>query len=56
MEEAERERLEHILEAITLAGIAEQVREEIAELKQLAVQAKAVEDAGAEAKLSRSRT
>ena len=32
MEDAERERLERILEAITLAGNADQVREEIAEL------------------------
>ena len=53
MEEGERERLEHILEAISLAGNAEQVRAEITELKQLAVQAKAVETSGAEAKLSR---
>ena len=53
MEEGERERLEHILEAITLAGNAEQVRDEIAELKQLAEQAKAVETSGVEAKLSR---
>ena len=42
-----------MLEAITLAGNAEQVRAEIAELKQLAVQAKAVETSGVEAKLSR---
>ncbi|MCL5021899.1 MAG: SNF2-related protein [Nitrospirae bacterium] len=53
MEEAERERLEETLEAITLAGNAEQVREEIEELKRPALQAQAVEDAGAEAKLSR---
>jgi superfamily II DNA or RNA helicase len=53
MDEADRERLEHVLEAISLAGNAEDVRAEIAELKQLAVQAKAVETAGAEAKLSR---
>jgi superfamily II DNA or RNA helicase len=53
MDEADRERLEHILEAISLAGNAEDVRAEIAELKQLAVQAKAVETAGVEAKLSR---
>ncbi len=39
MEEGDRERLEHILEAISLAGNAEDVRTEIAELKQLAVQA-----------------
>jgi superfamily II DNA or RNA helicase len=52
MEEDERERLERMLEAITLAGNAKQVREEIEELKQLAGQAQAVENAGAEAKLS----
>ncbi|HTS18046.1 MAG TPA: helicase-related protein [Verrucomicrobiae bacterium] len=55
MEETERERLEQMLEAITLAGSAEQVREEIAELQKLADQAQAVEDAGAEAKMSRLR-
>jgi superfamily II DNA or RNA helicase len=53
MDEGHRERLEHILEAITLAGNADDVRAEIAELKQLAVQAKAVEASGVEAKLSR---
>ena len=53
MDEGERERLEHILEAISLAGNAEDVRAEIAELKQLAMQAKAVETSGVEAKLSR---
>ena len=53
MEEAERERLEEMLEAITLAGNADQVREEIKELREFAVQAKVVEDSSAEAKLSR---
>ncbi|MCP9465425.1 MAG: SNF2-related protein, partial [Nitrospira sp.] len=53
MEEGERERLEEMLEAITLAGNAQQVREEIQELKALAGQARAVEDAGKEAKLSK---
>src|SRR5437773_10647683 len=43
MDEGDRERLEQMLEAISLAGNAEDVRAEIAELKQLAVQAKAVE-------------
>jgi len=52
MEESERERLERMLEAITLAGNAKQVREEIEELKQLAGEARAVENADAEAKLS----
>src|SRR5437763_12959983 len=53
MEESERERLEAMLEAITLAGSADQVRDEIAELKALAAEAQRVEDSGAEAKLSR---
>ena len=53
LEDAERERLEELLEAITLAGNAEQVREEIAELRQLADDAEAVEDSGGEAKLDR---
>ena len=53
MEDAERERLEALLEAVTLAGNAEQVREEIAELRRFAESARAVEDSGDEAKLSR---
>ena len=53
MEESERERLEEMLEAITLAGNADQVREEVAELREFAEQAQAVEDAGVEAKLAR---
>lgn len=53
MEESERERLEEMLEAITLAGNTEQIRDEIQELNRLASQSQAVEDAGAEAKLSR---
>ncbi len=53
MEEAERERLEAQLEAITLAANAEQIREEIQELRQLAAQAQRVEDSGTEAKLSK---
>ncbi|MGH8608924.1 MAG: helicase-related protein, partial [Gammaproteobacteria bacterium] len=53
MEESERERLEALLEAITLAGSAEQVREEVEELRRLAAQAKIVEDAGTEGKLSK---
>jgi len=48
MEESERERLEKLLEAITLARNAEQVREEIAELRRLAKQAESVENSGAE--------
>ena len=54
-EDAERERLERMLEAVTLAGNAEHVREEIAELQQFAEQAKAVERSGTEAKLKRLR-
>ncbi len=53
MEEYECEKLEEMLEAITLAGNADQVKEEIEELNRLAEQAQAVEDSGAEAKLSR---
>jgi superfamily II DNA or RNA helicase len=52
MEEGERERIETMLEAVTLAGNAEQVRHEVEELRHLAAQAQAVEDAGVEAKLS----
>ena len=52
MEESERERLETLLEAVTLAGSADQVRTEVDELRRLATQAQAVEDAGSEAKLS----
>ena len=53
MEDSERERLEEMLEAVTLAGNAQQVREEISELERLAAQARAVEDSGAEAKLAK---
>ena len=53
MEEGERERLEEMLEAVTLAGSADQVRHEIDELRRLATEARAVEEAGVEAKLSR---
>ena len=53
LEEAERERLEAILDAITLTGNAEQVREEVAELRQLAGEAKVVEESASEAKLNR---
>src|SRR3990172_702201 len=52
MEENERERLEEMLEAVTLAGSADQVRQEVQELRRLAAQAQAVVDAGTEAKLS----
>ena len=55
LEDAERERLERILEAITLAGNEAHVREEIAELRELAAEAKAVEGSGSEAKLAHLR-
>lgn len=55
MEERERERLEALLEAVTLAGSAEQVRAEVQDLRRLAAQAQAVETAGTEAKLSQLR-
>jgi len=53
MEEYEREKLEEMLEAITLAGSADQIKEEVDELNRLAEKAQAVEDSGTEAKLSR---
>lgn len=55
MEDAERERLEALLDATTLTGNAEQVRDEINELRHFAERAKAVEDSGTEAKLARLR-
>ncbi|MDD5206855.1 MAG: DEAD/DEAH box helicase, partial [Desulfobacterales bacterium] len=45
MEESERDRLEEMLEAVTLASNADQVREEVAELRNLAKQASQVEEA-----------
>ena len=53
MEDAERARLEAVLEAVTLAGNAEEVRAEVAELRALADRARAVEGPGHEAKLGR---
>ena len=53
MDDQERERLEEILDAITLAESADQVRDEISELQALAVQAGKVEESGTEAKLRR---
>ena len=55
MEDGERERLEALLDAITLAGNANQVREEIGELGRLAQRAQSVEGSGDEAKLARLR-
>ena len=53
MEDYEREKLEKMLDAITLAANEDQIREEIDKLKKLADQAQLVEDSGTEAKLSR---
>jgi len=53
MEESEREQLERMLEAVTLAGNADMVRQETAELRQLAKVAEGVEQAGSEAKLGK---
>ena len=53
MDDHERERLEELLDAITLAESANQVREEISELQDLAVQAGSVEESGVETKLRR---
>ncbi len=53
MEDYEREKLEKMLDAITLAANEEQIREETDKLKQLAEQAQLVEDSSTEAKLSR---
>ena len=55
MEDADRERFEALLDAISLTGSAEQVREEIEELRHFAKSAKGVEDTGTEAKLARLR-
>ena len=54
-EDAARERLERVLEAITLTRNADQVREEIAELLELADEAKAVQGYDNEAKLGHLR-
>ena len=55
MEDQERERLERVLEAVTLTGTAEEVRREIAQLRELAEEAKSVVGMGSEAKLARLR-
>ena len=53
LEDAERERLERLLEAFTLAGNADEVRQEISELRGLSERVKAVQGTGNEAKLGR---
>ena len=55
LEDAEREHLEQLLEAFTLAGNAEQEREEISELLRIAETARFVEESGSEAKLEQLR-
>ena len=55
MEDDDRERLERMLEAVTLAGNADEVRREVAELRDLAERAKSVEESGTEAKLTKLR-
>ena len=55
LEEADRIRLEELLDAITLAKDADEAQAEIAELREFAIQAQAVADSGGEAKLSRLR-
>ncbi len=55
MEDAERDRLEELIAAVTLAGDAEQVRQEIDELAQLAGMALTAEESGSEEKLSQLR-
>ena len=52
MEDTDRERLERMLDAVTLAGNAGEVQQEIVELQALAFAAKAVEDSAQEAKLN----
>lgn len=53
MEESERERFEELLDAVTMSNNAADIRREITELRELAVQAQEVEDAECEAKLSK---
>jgi len=55
MEEEARERLERRLEAVSLTRNADQIREEIVRLGELAQHALEVEEAGVEAKLSHLR-
>ncbi|MGH7932886.1 MAG: helicase-related protein, partial [Candidatus Binataceae bacterium] len=55
MEEAERDHFEQLIEAVTIAQSPAQVHEEVERLGQLAERAKALEEAGAEAKLAKLR-
>ena len=56
MEDTDRERLERMLDAVTLAGNASEVHQEITELQGLTEKAKAVEEASNEAKLNKLHT
>jgi superfamily II DNA or RNA helicase len=53
MEENERHQLERLLEAVTLAGSADLIQQEVSELQALARRARHVEESGAEAKLAK---
>jgi superfamily II DNA or RNA helicase len=53
MEENERHQLERLLEAVTLAGSADLVQQEVSELQALARRARHVEESSAEAKLAK---
>lgn len=53
MEEIEQQKLEDMLSAVSIANNAEAVKLEVQELRDLAVVAKKVEDAGIEAKLTK---
>jgi len=53
MEDAERERFEAVIEAITISENAKEVQEEVAELRGLAEKAKKAEREGVEAKLQK---
>lgn len=53
LEDSERERLEKLTEAISLTNNEQDIREEISDLKSLALKAEAVENSGNEAKLSK---
>ena len=52
MEDQERDHLEDVILAVSLTGNPEQVLDEIAELRELAVQARAVEASGDQSKLT----
>ena len=55
MEDADRERLERLLDAVTLSQNPELTRQEVGALDALAGQARAVEQSGSEAKLTKLR-